>query len=225
MAFPAGYTTSDILVLVIESSNQFLAQAQTNLLNNGWARVANSNTGIGTAATANGVRQEIWWQRPTTTSQTAVVLGDYGNHTMAVCAAFANCITTGSPWDTGTANGINVSITTATAQANSYGVTTSNANTLILTIFCTPATGASGWINASPLLVGGSGDTELTERCDFGTASGDGGRIAILTHRKPTAGATANVRANTTTSNTHIIWTGALIGLPDSKPFSQVVIF
>jgi hypothetical protein len=223
IAFPSGYTTEDILVLVIESANQYLAQAATNLTNNGWARVANSNTMLGVAAAANATYMDIWWSRPTTTSQTAVTLGDYGDHTLAVVAAFANCVTTGDPWDTGTAAGINVGITVATAQVNSYGVTTSTANTLVLTVINSPQDIAAGRINASPLLLIGAGDdTELTERCDFGTTSGGGGTIAILTHRKPTAGATDNVRANTTVANTAIIWTGALEGMADAKPWSQI---
>ena len=222
MGAPLSYTTSDILVCVIESANQYLAQAATNLTNNGWARVANSNTMLGTAAAANATYQDIWWQRPTTTSQTAVVLGDYGDHTLAVVASFANCVTTGSPWDTGTAAGINVAVTVATAQVNSYAVTTATANTLVLTVINSPQDIAAGRINASPLLlVGGSGgDTELTERFDLGTTSGGGGTIALLSHRKPTAGTTANVRANTTVANTAILWTGALIGTADAFPYS-----
>lgn len=226
MAFPSGYTTSDILVLVIETANDWVSSLwTTNLTNNGWARAANSNTIYGGANTAANVTyMDVWWSRPTTTSQTAVILGDAGDHTLAVCAAFANCITTGDPWDTGTAAGINVKVGVATAQVNSFAVTTATANTLILTVINSPQDIAAGRINASPLLlVGGSGgDTELTEQCDFGTTSGGGGTIAILTHRKPTAGATANVRANTTIANTALIWTGALIGLADAKPWCQI---
>ena len=229
MTNPAGLLANDILVLVIESANQFLTQAQTNLTNNGWLRVANSNTGIGTAAAANAVRQEVWWRRVGANANTAVVLGDYGDHTLAVCGAFSNCVNTGSPWDTGTAAGINVGITVATAQVNSYAVTTSTANCLILTIISRPQDSAAGQINAAGLLLFSSGandDTQLTERYDWGTTSGGGGTIAVLTHRKPTAGLTANVRANTLTSNTAIIWTGALIGLADAviRPRSQVII-
>ena len=223
---PASLVANEILVLVIESAAQYLAQAATNLTSNGWQRVANSNTTQGTAASANGVHQDIWWRRVDANANTAVVLGDYGDHTLAVVGAFGNCITTGSPWDTGTAAGINVGVTVATAQVTSRNCTTSAANTLIVTIINRPQDSAAAFVNSAPylLLVGGSGgDIELTERCDFGTASGGGGQIAMTTHRKPTAGATANVRANTLTSNTCIIWTGALIGLPDAKPYVQIV--
>ena len=221
IANPAGIAANDILVLVIESANQYLAQAATNLTNNGWARVANSNTKLGVAAAANATYMDIWWRRVGANANTAVVLGDYGDHTLAVVGAFANCVNTGSPWDTGTAAGINVAVTVATAQVNSYAVTTSSANTLILTVVTRPQDSAAAQINASPILVGGSGDTELTIRYDLGTTSGGGGTIAVLTHRKPTAGTTANVRANTLTSNTAILWTGALVGLPDPTAFPR----
>jgi hypothetical protein len=222
ITLPATYTTDDILVLVIESANQYLAQAATNLTNNGWSRVANSNTMLGVAAAANATYMDIWWSRPSTTAQTAVTLGDYGDHTLAVVGRFANCVTTGSPWDTGTAAGINVTVGTATAQVNSYGVTTSTANTLVLTVINSPQDIAAGRINASPLLlIGGSaGDTELTERFDYGDTAGGGGTIAVLTHRAATTGTTANVRANTTVANTAILWTGALKGIPNAFPFS-----
>ena len=224
MANPAGIAVNDILVLVIESANQYLAQAATNLTNNGWARVANSNTQLGVAAAANATYMDIWWRRVGANANTAVVLGDYGDHTLAVCAAFSNCVVTGSPWDTGTAAGINVGVSVATAQVNSYAVTTSTANTLILTIINSPQDIAAGRINTGPLLFssGSNDDVELTERFDFGTTSGGGGTIACLTHRKPSAGLTANVRANTTVLNTAIIWTGALIGLADAKPKSFI---
>jgi hypothetical protein len=230
MANPAGIAEGDILVLAIETANDWVALVHaTNLTNNGWARVANSNSFPGgTPAAANNTYQDIWWRRVGANANTAVILGDAGDHTLAVCAAFSNCVATGSPWDTGTAAGINVKVSVATAQVNSYAVTTSSANTLILTIINSPQDIAAGRINASPLLlVGGAGsDTELTERCDWGTTSGGGGTIAILTHRKPTAGLTANVRANTTVANTAILWTGALIGLADAiiRPRSQVII-
>lgn len=219
LALPAGYQTTDILVAIIESANQYLAQAATNLTNNGWARVANSNTRLGVAAAANATYMDIWWQRPTSQSQTAVVLGDYGDHTLAVVAAFSNCITTGSPWDTGTAAGVNVAVTVATAQVNSMAVTTTTANTLILTIINSPQDIAAARINAGPLLfsAGANDDVNLTKHFDLGTTSGGGGTIACLSHRKPTAGLTANVRANVTVTNTAIIWTGALIGRPDPK--------
>jgi hypothetical protein len=224
MTFPTGYQVNDILVLAVTGANGSLpAVNQTNLTNNGWARVQNTNTRIGTTATTN-LNMDIWWTRASTTSQTAVVLGDSGDHTLSVCAAFSNVIATGDPWD---GPQLNVSNTTAVAQVTSYNVTTSSANSLVLTIIAGPRDIAAGQVNASPVLVGGSGgDTELTERCDYGTTSGGGSTIAILTHRKPTAGATANVRANTLTAQTAITWTGALIALADAviRPRSQVII-
>jgi hypothetical protein len=219
MTLPAGYQVNDILVLAVTGANGSIpAVNQTNLTNNGWARVQNTNTRITGAATAN-LNLDIWWQRASTTSQTAVVLGDSGDHTLSVCAAFSNVITTGDPWDSPQ---LNVSNTTAVAQVTSYNVTTSTANSLVLTIIANPRDIAASGVNASPVLVGGSGgDTELTERCDWGTVSGGGSGIAFLTHRKPTAGATANVRANTATAQTAVTWSGALKAKADARPWSR----
>ena len=231
MTLPAGYQVNDILVLIVETANNtgagmtgIPAQGQTNLTNNGWARVANSNTSLlsPTVAASQNTKQDIWWNRATSTSQTAVVLGDSGDHTLAVCAAFENCITTGDPWD-GT---INVTQTTATSQVTSGNITTSSANTLLLAVISSPRDAAAAHINASPLLINTTDEVELTERFDFGTTSGNGGTIGALTFRKPSAGATANVRANTVTSNVAIVWLGALKGIPDAvvRPRSQVIL-
>ena len=210
MSFPSGYAANDILVLSILGHNVGIpAQNQTNLTNNGWARVANSNTVINGATTAN-VFLDIWWQRASTASQTAVVLGDAGDHTLSVCAAFRDCFPFAAPWDGLT---LNVSNTSAVSQVTSYNTTTSFANSLVVTIIAGPRDSAAAHLNASPVLINGAaGDTELTERCDWGTASGTGSTLAILTHRCAGLGATANVRANTLTSQTAITWTGALRG-------------
>ena len=223
IAFPTGYAVNDLMILVVTgSSGSIPAVNQTNLTNNGWARVANTNTRIVGATTAN-VFMDIWYNRVTSTSQTTVSLGDTGDHTLALCASFANVITTGDPWGSPQ---VNVSDTTATAQVTSRNVTTSSANTLVLTIIAGPRDSGAAQINANPVLVGGTGDdTELAIKADWGTATGDGSTIAILTHRKPTAGATANVRANTVTAQTAITWSGALIGVadPSARPWVQAI--
>jgi len=213
MTNPAALAANDILVLAVESANAgIITQGRTNLTNNGWARVGNSNTVYNTGGATANVTLDIWWRRVGANANTQVVLGDAGDHTLAVCAAFANVITTGDPWNAT----VNVSKTTASSQTTTGNVTTSEANTLIVTIIATPRDSAAATINASPLLIGGSGDdTELTERCDAGTTSGNGGTIGFLTHRKPTAGATANVRANLAASLVTLSWTGALIGIAD----------
>lgn len=233
MTLPAGYAVNDILVLCIETANNTGAgqsgiptQGQTNLTNNGWARVTNSNTSLlsPTVSASQNVLMDIWWTRASSTSQTAVVLGDSGDHTMSVCAAFRNVITTGDPWNAT----INVTQTSASSQVTSRNVTTSEANTLVLTVLASPRDAAAAHINASAqLLINNSDGTELTEIFDYGTTTGNGGTLGALTFRKPSAGATPNVRANTVTSNVAILWTGALIGTadPTSYPHSFAVVF
>lgn len=228
ITFPTGYAANDILVLALEGANQSNAQAHTNLTNNGWARVANTNTTVGTAAAAQSTKLDVWWQRASTASQTAVSIVDFGDHTLAVMAAFYNTPNTGDPWDTGTAAGVNVVVGTATAQVTFGNVTTSEANTLVLNIVTTARDGAQVQLNASPLIINSpSGDeTEITERYDFGTASGGGGSAGMITFRKPSAGQTGNLRVNLAVANVATLWTGALRGLADpvAKPRSFSVI-
>lgn len=218
ITFPSGYAVDDLLVLIVETANNTGAGQsgipsanQTHLTNNGWVRVANSNTHLlsPTVATSQNTSQDIWWNRATNTSQTAVSIGDSGDHTMCVMLAFQNVIKTGDPWD----GAINVTKTTASAQSTGGNIITTVANTLLVTVLSSPRDVAGAHINASPLLItGDSGDVELAELCDWGVTSGNGGTIGVLKHRKSNKGATANVRANTVTSNVSIMWTGALKG-------------
>lgn len=220
IALPTGYAANDILVLNIESSNQFLAQAYTNLTNNGWARPANSNVFVGTAASANATTTDIWWKR-SAASETAVVLGDFGNHTTGVVTAFANCVTTGNPWQ-GT---INVITSVATAQVNTSAVTTNTTNSLVCVFINTPRDAAAAQINASPVLFNNSDEVEVTERYDWGSTSGDGGTLGLITLRKPSVGLSANLRANLVVANTATMFIGALQGINEGVPFSFSVVF
>ena len=219
ITYPTGYAANDILVLALEGANQSNAQAHTNLTNNNWIRVANSNVTQGTLGAATATKVDVWWRRVTSNANTAVNIVDFGDHTMCVMAAFSNCVTTGDPWDTGTAAGVNVVVGTATSQVTFRNVTTSEANTLVLNWITSPRDAAAAHINASPIIINSpSGDeTDITERIDWGTTQQNGGTIALLTYRKPSAGQTGNLRANTVTSNTAALWTGALRGLPDPQ--------
>jgi len=227
ITYPAGYAANDILVLALEGANQSNAQAHTNLTNNNWIRVANSNVTQGTLGATTATKVDIWWRRVTSNSNTAVTIVDFGDHTIAVMAAFSNCVTTGDPWDTGTAAGVNVVVGTATSQVTFRNVTTSEANTLVLNWITSPRDAAAAHINASPIIITSpSGDeTDITERIDWGATQGNGGSIALLTYRKPSAGQTGNLRANTVTSTTGALWTGALRGIPDpqAKPWARSV--
>ena len=217
LALPAGYAVDDLLLFIVETANNtgagmsgLTTQTQTDLTNNGWTRVANSNTSLlsPTVAASQNTLQDIWYNRATNTSQTTVAIADTGDHTLHVTLAFSNVIKTGNPFD----GAINVTMTTASAQTTTGNLTTTRANCLIVTVISTPIDSAAATINASPLLlINGSGDdVELAELCDLGSTSGNGGTIGVVKHRKPSVGATANVRANTLTSNVTISWTGAI---------------
>jgi hypothetical protein len=81
-------------------------------------------------------------------------------------------------------------------------------------------------LNANPVLFNTSDEVEVTERYDWGTTSGGGGTAGLITYRKPTAGAVANLRINLAVSNTATIFTGALKALPDptAQPWARVVV-
>lgn len=217
MSLPAGYVVDDILILNIETSNSYLAQAYTNLTNNGWARPVNSNVGVGTTLATN-TACDIWWKRAAA-SETAVVLGDLGNHTHAVVSAIQDCVTTGDPWQ-GT---INVVHAAADAQVNSYGVTTNTSNCLICVFVNTGRDAAASQLS-TPVLFNSSDEVETTERYDWGTVQGDGGSLGLITFRKPSAGLSANLRANLVVACTAAIFVGSLQGTPDASPFSFSVI-
>lgn len=213
--------TNELIIIAIESANQSLAQAYTNLTNNGYARPANSNVVVGTAAAATATMTDIWWKRAAG-GDANVVLGDFGDHTACAVSVYTNVITTGDPWDAT----INVAYGTPGTQVNTYGVTTSTANCLIVNFIHSARDAAAAHLNANPVLFNSSDEVEVTERYDYGVTAGGGGTLGLITFRKPTAGAVANLRVNTVTSNVATIFTGALIGTPDPSvyPWSQVVI-
>ena len=216
ITLPAGYAVNDILLLAVLGEDVtpvgsgIISAGITNLTNNGWARVANTNTHLVGTSTQN-VFMDIWWSRAATASQTAVDIGDSGGHTLAVCSAFSNVFllnTSADPW----VDAINISSTTATAQVNSRNIISTTSNTLAVCLIAGPRDSAAAQINSSPVLFNTTDEVELTERCDWGTASGTGSTLGILTYRKPGVGPMANVRANTATAQTYIVWMGALKG-------------
>ena len=182
-ALPSSIETNDILLLFVETANQ--AASISNQAGGSWVEVTGSPQGTGTAGGTAATRLTIFWSRYNGT-QTAPTLADPGDHIVARIGAVRGCVTSGDPWDV-TAGGVE---STSDTSGSIPGVTTTVANTLVVTALAASlpdATGTSqysGWSNANL--------TSLTERVDNTVTAGDGGGLAIATGAKATAGATGN---------------------------------
>jgi hypothetical protein len=185
-AWPA-HVSGDIALLFVEAAGGDAISLTTA---NGFVQVTNSPqaTGTGTA----GTRIAVYWCRATSSSMSAPVLADSGDHTYARILTFRGVIATGDPWDA-TGGGVKASASTAVTAT---GVTTGVPNTLIVVGVTKDldavAAFASAWANANLV--------SITERADAGTTSGGGGGIAVAEGVKSAAGATGNTTATVTSS-------------------------
>lgn len=181
---PAGVTGDDVLICLVQSSNEAISAPTnvggTNWTTLTWQEVTNSpQHGTVGAATTGAVRLGVFWVRiPTSGTVVGTVsIADTGNHTVGRIFAFRGCITTGNPWDVtaGSAGGA----AAAGAWFTLPNVTTTVNNTLI---FCTAASsydntgsmfGAPDWTAtnvANPSA--GNLSTGITQ-----TATGTGGGV------------------------------------------------
>ena len=181
------HQAGDIALLFVEAAGGDAISLTTA---NGFVQVPNSPqaTGTGTA----GTRIAVYWCRATSSSMSAPVLADSGDHTYARILTFRGVIATGDPWDA-TGGGVKA---TASTSVTATGVTTTVANTLVVVGVTkdldATAAFASAWANANL--------ASITEQTDGGTTSGGGGGHAVMTGTKATAGATGNTTATVTSS-------------------------
>lgn len=89
-SLPGTHATNDILVLVLQSSNDNLATPA------GYTQLGPQN-GIGAAATAASTRLGIFWKRDGG-SESAPTIADSGDHTYGFMFAVRGCPTTGDPY-------------------------------------------------------------------------------------------------------------------------------
>ncbi len=178
---PTGHTTNDILVLVLQSSNDSLVVAPA-----GYTQLGPQN-GMNTGAAALANRLSIFWKRDGG-SESAPTIPDTGDHTYGFMFAIRGCPTTGDPFAIG---GNNFKFTTSTSGTGPKSVTTVD-NCLVVDIF------AGNVDNASA--EGSSGaNTDLgsfTEQFDDGTTDGTGG---FLWMSSGTMAAAGPVKATTVT--------------------------
>jgi hypothetical protein len=176
-AYPGGYTAiaDHIAVTFVECDTADTITPPTN-----WALMASANATTGTAPTKLSA---IW--RRLTASEAAPTIADAGNHMQAQMIVISGCVTTGNPWDVGTAVGTTELVADTTVSIPA--ITTLVADCLILAAFSTgqdtaSSAGATGWANANL--------TGVTEQMDGWTSAGTGGGFSMMTGVKVAAGST-----------------------------------
>lgn len=170
---PGTHAANDILVLVIQSSNDSAVAAPT-----GYARLGPSN-GIGAAAAAGSTKLSIFWKRDNG-AESAPTLTDTGDHTYGMMFAVRGCPTVGDPFHFA---GNAYKFATSTTGTASKGVTPFD-NCLIVNIF------AHG-VDSATAQASGAANADLTgivEQFDDATTDGTGGGIVVISGTKTPAG-------------------------------------
>lgn len=182
-AWVLGHEIDDIAVLVCESQN---GQTVTLTTANGFAEVTNS------PQDASNTKLAVFWCRATSTSMSAPVTNDPGDHINTHMYLIRGCHNSGNPWDV-TAGDTGASSTSVTVPQ----VTTTVARCLILWI-CSQGTDIStdefsGWAN--------TGSTRVEELDSISTTAGNGGGHGIAYGYKATPGATGTATATLATAS------------------------
>lgn len=185
---PASFAERDLLVWVAESANQAVPTAPT-----GATQVGSSPQGTGTAAATTATRLTVF-AKIATGSETTNSAGDAGDHTLVSCFAIRGAHQTLSDALHVVAGDVAAS---ASTSVTCPGGTTTVPNCLILNIVSNATDSAtaqgSAWANANL----GS----VTERLDFGTTSGNGGGITVISGTLATAGSIGGTTGTLATSS------------------------
>lgn len=192
---PGTHALNDILVLVIQQSNEADYAAPS-----GYTRLGPQN-GIGAAVTAGSTKLCIFWKRDNG-AEGAPTLTDSGDHTYGVMFAVRGCPTVGDPFRMiGQAWKFTAS-TTGTADAG----TVRHDGALIVNIFA-HALDQAGAAGSSPT---NASLTNVTEQFDDSTTDGTGGGIYIMSGTLAVAG---EVAASTVT------WSGSTVDVSTTLAF------
>lgn len=175
---PAGAQAGDLLLCIVGTENG----GQT--APSGYSELSNSPQGNGTfaASTRLGVFSKVH-----SGSESAVTVGLFGSHTIAVIIAIRNANTTINV-NTGSGASSTTSVSCPTA-------TTTVDNCLVLAIVAfSVATTTDSWVNANL--------AEFAEILDDNTTDDDDGGFAIAAGYKVTAGATGATTATLASAST-----------------------
>jgi len=161
---PSVVAENDILVLVLQSSQQAIATPA------GYAQLGPQN-GIGAAAAAGSTRLGIFWKRAGS-SESAPTIADSGDHTYGVMFTVRGCPTTGDPFRMLGQAWKFTATTTGTADSG----TARTANSLVVSIFAHGVDSASAQ-GSSPT---NASLSAVTEVFDGATTDGTGGGIYVM---------------------------------------------
>lgn len=173
---PGTHTTNDVLLLILQSSNDSVVSAPA-----GYQQLGPEN-GIGAAATAASVKLSIFWKRDGG-SEVAPTIPDTGDHTYGVMIAIRGCATTGDPFHL---LGQEFKLTTSTSATGPKAATIID-QMLVLDIF------AHGIDSATAQASGAANSdfTGLAESFDGSTTDGTGGGIVVISGVKAGKGPVA----------------------------------
>ena len=181
-ALPSSLQANDILLLILNTSNQTITIPTPN--GGTWTQVG-STQGTGTGGSSGSVALTIFWSRYNGT-QGAPTTSDSGDHQIGRIIAIRGATTSGNPWDV-TGAGVDA---TANTTATIPGATTTVANTLVVVAAAVGLPDSNGTANFSAWT--NSNLTSLTEQIDNTRAAGVGGGIGVATGGKAAAGAYGN---------------------------------
>ena len=170
-----AHVADDILVLITETANEAVTAPS------GWAEVAASPQGTGTAGGGSATRAQVFWLRAASAAETDPTVTDPGDHVLVRVLLIRGCRTSGSPIDVAAGD-----VESAGSSSISIpGATTATDDCLVMLV-CTwaddsSASNATGISNADL--------ASISQRRNAGTTQGNGGGFYIATANKATAGA------------------------------------
>lgn len=185
--WPPTTMANDIGILVVETANQPVDTPS------GWTAVPNGSQGIGTPGGSTATLLQTFWKRATSSTEPTPTMSPVGDHAYALIATFRGCISTGDPIDTSAGNATADTASTAVAIP---GGTTTVPNCLIVAIACRDTDNATARQSgeSNPSL------SNVIERVDAGTTTGNGGGHAMVTGIKAVAGAYSATTATLATA-------------------------
>ena len=192
---PSPVAENDILVLVLQSSQQAIATPAT------YARLGPQN-GIGPAAGAGSTRLGVFWKRAGA-SESAPTIADSGDHTYGFMFTVRGCPTTGDPFRM---LGQSWKFTASSSGASSSGVTRVD-NSLVVSIWAHAIDSATAQ-GSSPT---NSSLSSVTEVFDGATTDGTGGGIYVMSGIKAVAGDVAAGRVTWAASTVDLCTTIAFV--------------
>lgn len=189
---PAGYQADDVLIMYVECDSVDWTTGNPDhpaTPAGGWAPIRSAFTPAGRQAVGGsgspGARIAIFWVRGS--ALTAQTIVDTGDHTHAFIQAWQSVKAGADPFGVDAVGNGSSQATTLTLP----GLTTPSANCRVIYAVTEPVDSVDPFVSA-PV---NANLTDITEHFDAGTISGSGGRLAVISGLKATAGASGDLTA------------------------------